>query len=445
MAQTPSHANKGEIGPPALPTFFFIMSSKLSPYAWVCFAMCVGVMGTALASPLYPLYQEAWGLQPSHITQIFVAYMLGAMLSLLFLGQLTDRWGFVAVLRSGLILMTLGVLGSAAAWDVWSFGISRVLIGVASGMITTSASLGMTRLNNKGDLQRAAATTSLTIAFGFGLGPVVGGLMAQWAPAPLVTAYVPSILLGCMAIFALFKLQLPPSATMASAGVAAGTSGSATLNGASGSQPYALNWRSLMPSLIFPAPQYARHFALGCMCAFCAFGVFSLYASLAPSFMERMLPWHGPAVSGLSIGVILFLSAAVQLAARQQVTKFVVIAGFAALALCNLLLLINTFVGSALLFSLCVLVTAAGHGLCNLAGMSIVSKVSTPANRSGLISTYLVIGYVGTIVPILGMGWLSDHIGLTRSLVIYCSVMGVLAVWLGFMCARTATLPTPQQ
>jgi hypothetical protein len=23
--------------------------------------MCVGVMGTALASPLYPLYQQAWG------------------------------------------------------------------------------------------------------------------------------------------------------------------------------------------------------------------------------------------------------------------------------------------------------------------------------------------------------------------------------------------------
>ena len=55
------------------------MSTKLSPYAWICFAMCVGVMGAALASPLYPLYQQAWGLQPSHITQVFVAYMVGAM------------------------------------------------------------------------------------------------------------------------------------------------------------------------------------------------------------------------------------------------------------------------------------------------------------------------------------------------------------------------------
>src|SRR2546429_7394814 len=51
----------------------FSMQTRWPPYAWVCFSMCVGVMGTALASPLYPLYQQAWGLQPSHITQIFVA------------------------------------------------------------------------------------------------------------------------------------------------------------------------------------------------------------------------------------------------------------------------------------------------------------------------------------------------------------------------------------
>ena len=49
--------------------------------------MCVGVMGTALASPLYPLYQAQWQLQPSHITGIYVAYMGGALASLLFLGR----------------------------------------------------------------------------------------------------------------------------------------------------------------------------------------------------------------------------------------------------------------------------------------------------------------------------------------------------------------------
>lgn len=40
----------------------FILLKKFirqHPYVWVCYAMIVGVMGTALASPLYPIYQEA--------------------------------------------------------------------------------------------------------------------------------------------------------------------------------------------------------------------------------------------------------------------------------------------------------------------------------------------------------------------------------------------------
>lgn len=389
--------------------------------------MCVGVMGTALASPLYPLYQQAWGLQPSHITQIFVAYMFGALASLLFLGRLTDRFGFLPVLRYGLILMTAGVLASALAWNVTSFAVCRFIIGIASGLITTSASVGMTRLNNSGDLQRAAATTSLTIAFGFGLGPVVGGLMAQWLPAPLQTAYMPSLLLSLLGIYALFQLRLPESANTVIAPA----------------QP--LSIRDIRPSISQPRKPFLAHYALGCMAAFSAFGMFSLFAALAPSFMEHMLPWHGPAVSGLSIGIILFLSAGVQLMARPYATKSVIVSGFFALTASNLLLMLNSFVGSPWLFALCVLTTASGHGLCNLAGLSIVNKVSKPVSRTGLLSTYLVIGYLGTIVPILGLGWLSDAIGLTRALIAFCICLGLLTTGLGLMCMRARVLPIPRQ
>ncbi len=389
--------------------------------------MCVGVMGTALASPLYPLYQQAWGLQPSHITIVFVAYMVAALASLLLLARLNDRYGFLPVLRAGLVIVTLGVLISACAWDVTSLIVGRVVIGVASGLITTSASLGLTQVGNKGDMQRASATTSLTIAFGFGLGPVVGGLIAQWAPAPLVTAYVPSLLLGIVAIWALWKMILP-----------------AHLQVTAGREKVPLRLREWLPKVTLPEARFARHFAIGSMGAFCAFGIFSLYASLAPSFMERMMPWHGPAVSGLSIGVILFLSAAVQYLARPVHPKTAMMWGFAALVLCNLLLLINNFFGSGLLFVLSVLATALSHGLCNLAGMMLVNKISTPANRAGLISTYLMIGYCGTIVPILGVGWLSDHIGLSHSLVVFCTCMAALASVLAVLTWRTHKLANPQ-
>ncbi|MDR3066733.1 MAG: MFS transporter [Comamonas sp.] len=402
------------------------MQSRLSPYAWVCFSMCVGVMGTALASPLYPLYQQAWGLQPSHITQIFVTYMLGALISLLFLGRLTNLFGFLKVLRLGLMVMTVGVIGSALSWNAWSLGVSRFVIGLASGLITTSASIGMTQLNNKGDLQRAAATTSLTIAFGFGLGPVVGGLMAQWVPLPLVSSYLPPIGLSFIGIHALFKIQLPAARPPLR------------------SEP-GLTLKDVLPSISQPRKPFLHHYALGCMAAFSAFGMFSLFAAMAPSFMAQMLPWHGPAVSGLSIGVILFLSAGIQLVARPYPTKRLIVIGFSALAATNALLVLNLFAGSPWLFALSVLSMSCGHALCNLSGMAVVNKVSKPVNRTGLLSTYLVVGYVGTIVPILGMGWLSDHIGLTGALIAFCACLGLLSTLLGVISARARVLPVPRQ
>lgn len=400
------------------------MSFRWSPYFWVCFSMCVGVMGTALASPLYPLYQQAWDLRPSQITIVFVAYMVGTLASLLFLGRLSDRLGYLRALRAGLVVVTVGVLVSALAWDMASFTAGRIVIGVASGLITTSASIGLTQLNRArgGDLQRAASTTSLTMAAGFGMGPIVGGLIAQWLPAPLFTAYLPSLVLGVLSVYALGRIVLPEAAAPVAV-------------------PATEHWlRDFLPRLTFPQGMLRRYFVIGCMCAFCAFGIFSMYASLAPSFMDRMVPWHGPAVSGLSIGIILMGSATTQFLARPLRTKETTIAGLVALCVCNLLMLLNTALGSAWVFSLCVVSTALGHGLCMLAGMSIVNKVATSANRSGLIATYLVVGYLGCIFPILGLGWLSDHVGLSRALVVFCTLLAALTGAVAWQAWRTPRL-----
>lgn len=399
------------------------MPIKWAPYPWVCFSMCVGVMGTALASPLYPLYQTAWQLQTSDITLVYAIYMAGAMLSLLMLGSLSDRYGFVRVLRLGLIVVTAGSLLSAVSWNYASFAVARLLVGLASGMITTSASVGLTQLNNTGDLQRAAATTSLTIAFGFGLGPVLGGVMAQWMPTPLVSAYVPSLVLGVLAIVALGHIGrqiAPPVAD------AAQTSA---------------HW---LPQITLPAPGLRLRYVLAGMCAFLAFGMFSLYASLAPSFMARMVPWHGPAVSGLALGMILFLSAGFQFLSRSMTSRWCALVGLGALGVSLLVLLLNNYLSSSLLFVLSVLTAALGHGLCNIGGMSVVNRLADARNRSGLISTYLVIGYIGSMLPIMVLGWMADHLGLDTALPLYCGAMSVLIAWVLWRIYRLPPVPTAQ-
>src|SRR5690606_30509115 len=365
-----------------------------------------------------------WNLAPSQIAQLYTAYMIAALATLLFLGRLTDRHGFLPVLRGGVILVTVGIIISALAWDAASFTFSRILIGLASGLIVTSSSLGLGQLRKGGNSQRVAATISLTLAFGFGLGPVVGGLIAQWAPYPLVSAYLPSIVLGLLAVYALFRIKLKPQLPHPAAGAG--------------------GWRQWLPALSLPATPLTRPYLIGGLAAFSAFGMFSLYASLAPSFMDRMVPWHGPAVSGLSIGVILFLSAAFPFVARPWITTRVIIWGLLGLALANVLLMLTTMTTSPLLFASSVLTTAFGHGLCNLGGISVVNKVAPPHQRSSLLSTYLMTAYLGSILPVLGMGWLADHIGLSNALLVFCTCIALLTGCLAFMALRTPVIAAPE-
>ena len=382
------------------------MKLKASPFAWVSFAMIVGVMGTALISPLYALYKEAWDLQASDISRIYVIYMGGALCTLLFLGRLPDRVGFRPVMMFGLAMAIIGTFISLIAWDVTSLSVGRLLVGVASSMVTTSATLGLAKLSPPGNVQRVAMMSGFLIALGFGVGPLVGGVIGQWAPYPLVTTYVPTLVLAALGLLALAKLELPDNASPKD------------------QQP--LQWSDVLPKLTWPTGDASKAFALTSSLPFLAFGVFGLYASMSPLFLDKLVPWHGPAVSGTAIALILLMSACTQILAGRMPTHWCGALGLVGLAVSNALLMINLWAGSATLFALGVLFTAAGHGMSMLAGMSMVNRIATPANRSGLLSTYLVIGYIGSMVPMLGIGWIADNWGMDAAVRIFCAIDIVL-------------------
>jgi len=387
------------------------MKLRGSPFAWVSFAMIVGVMGTALISPLYALYKEAWQLQASDISLIYVVYMSGALCSLLFLGRLPDRAGFKAVMQAGLVLTLLGTFLSLVAWNMTSLIVGRFIVGVASSLMTTSATQGLAVLSRPGHVQRVAMVTGFLMALGFGLGPLVGGIMGQWAPYPLVTTYIPTLVLGGLGLYVLARLELPPAALPRQAG--------------------RLRLQDVLPKLTWPEPSASTAFVLTCMLPFLAFGVFGLYASMSPLFLDRLVPWHGPVVSGTAIAVILLASACVQVLVGNLPTQWCGLGGLLSLALSNALLMVNLWVGSAWLFVLGVACTAMGHGMSMLSGMSMVNRIAIPSNRSGLLSTYLVIGYIGSMLPMLGMGWLADHWGMTVAVCSFCAMVIVLGLVVG--------------
>lgn len=63
-----------------------------------------------------------------------------------------------------------------------------------------------------------------------------------------------------------------------------------------------------------------------------------------------------------------------------------------------------------------------------IVGMSMVNRLATPSNRSGLMATYLVAGYIGSMAPMMGIGWIADHWGMEVALYTFCTLLIAMGV-----------------
>lgn len=176
----------------------------------VSLALIMGTIGTALASPLYPIYQELWQLLPSHITYIFVAYMFGCMATLLFLGRASNSFGFLRTLQAGMLFVIAGLALSTISPNALSLSFARFLIGIASGLISTSAMLGLIYTIPDSHKQSAPQLSSIITVIGFGLGPLIGGIIAQFSARPLMTPYLPVIAGAIVCLVSLFSVKHVP-------------------------------------------------------------------------------------------------------------------------------------------------------------------------------------------------------------------------------------------
>lgn len=175
------------------------------PFILVSLALCIGTIGTALASPLYPIYQQLWQLMPSDITLIFVSYMFGCLTTLLFLGRTSNTIGYIKTMQVGLVFIIIGLVFSIFASNALWLCIGRFIIGIASGLMTTSALLGLIQTVPESHKHIAPQLSSIITAIGFGLGPLIGGLIAEFSEEPLITPYIPVVIGSVFCLISLFS------------------------------------------------------------------------------------------------------------------------------------------------------------------------------------------------------------------------------------------------
>lgn len=176
-------------------------------YSIISFALCLAALSTALASPLYAIYEQQWGISTSQVGYIFIAYMLGVVFSLLFLNKLNAIYHYRHVILVSLAITILGLLLSALASSVWWLGFSRFFIGIASGLITTAAMVGLKDQYPFANKALAEKLTSMITVLGFGLGPLLGGIFADHTARPLADPYWIIIFFSTLILISVFWSQ----------------------------------------------------------------------------------------------------------------------------------------------------------------------------------------------------------------------------------------------
>ena len=183
--------------------------SRKETWARAALALTAVGWGANQFAPMVLLYREKLGVSASAGEAIFGLYAAGLVPGLLVAGPLSDRVGRRPVVTFAVLLSMLSgvvlMLGShGLAW----LSVGRVLMGIASGAAFSAGSAWVKELSAANPVAGAGAgarRTSIAMTVGFGLGPLIAGILVQWGPAAYETPYIPQLILAAVALVMLSR------------------------------------------------------------------------------------------------------------------------------------------------------------------------------------------------------------------------------------------------
>ncbi len=370
-------------------------------FALVGAALFVLVAGANLATPLYGVYREEFGFSSVVLTLVFATYQLVLCPSLIVFGQLSDRVGRRPVVAGGLAVAMVGLALFALADDTaWLF-VARAVQGLAVGAASGAATAALVELAPAGDAGRAALVSTLAQAGGSAAGPLVGGALAQWAPAPETTSFVVGFVVTGVLLAGVLALPRMPGGTGAA-------------------------WRIQRPDV---PPEIRADFARFALTAAAAWAVAGLYLSVVPSYTGSLLDTSNLALEGAITAVMLLASCAAQVMVRgsgrperdQSVGLALVVVGLVAL--------VAAFPAHSLALILAAaLLGGVGHGMAFLGAQQDLNAIAPPERRGEVTAAFFVCIYLGVAISVIGVGVVATLSSLETAVAVFAIVTGAAAV-----------------
>jgi MFS family permease len=374
----------------------------------VGYAFAAVILGTALPSPLYAIYQRQWHFSSGVLTLIFAVYAVAVLATLLLAGQASDQAGrkpvMAAALGFGVASTVVFILASSPAW----LYPARILSGVSAGLMTGTATAALSEVLQASAERRASMAATAANTVGAALGPLMAGLFAQFLPGPTVLVF--EVYLVFLAAGLLALAFLPETVTRR--------------------ERVSLRFTGLA----IPAQGRGEFLAAG-VAAFAAYALNGLFASLVPGFTTAMLHHPNYAVAG-GVTCVFFAAGGVSALGLARFNSRPVLLAGLGLFLAGLALSVAGLSATSLaLFLIGAIVGGSAFGALVIGSLSAVNRLSPPENRAEVISTYFVFAYTGLSIPVVGVGIASDFVGNFRA-VLSCSIL------LAALCLVSAALVT---
>jgi MFS family permease len=367
---------------------------------WSAAAMIATMfMASTLVTPLYLLYQQAFGFSTIALTVIYSTYVVGNLFALLFLGRISDELG-----RRPVVLGAIAVAGASSAlflfaattaWLYWA----RMLSGVAIALASGAGTAWITELLSHTDKSRAALIATSANFIGLAIGSFVAGCLAQYAPSPLELPFITYLVV--LAIVAVLiggtRETVPPR--------------------------FGNFKRLLAPRIGIPRP-ILRSFATPAITGFATFSLIGFYAALVPSLLSQRLHVENIALAGGVVSELFVISTVAMIVTRNLASNRAMLAGLT-LLIPSLILLVmaDIFASLPILIADTALIGIAA-GLGYRGSLQVINQIAPAERRAEVTSSYFIACFIGNSVPVIGIGWLTSARGPLVAISVFAIVVG---------------------
>jgi MFS family permease len=376
----------------------------------LAYAFAAIMVGTTLPTPMYALYSQRMHFSVLTTTVVFASYAGGVLFALLVFGRWSDAIGRRPVLLAGAACALASAVVFLAADSVDVLLVGRVLSGLSAGIFTGTATAAVIEAAPQKWHNRAAAVATIANIGGLGLGPLLAGLLVQYAPYPLQLSFIVHIVLVVLAIISVLIAPETSSRT-----------------GRIGLQPLSV------PPEVRPA------FVTAATAAFAGFAVMGLFTAVAPSFVSAVIGIDNHAVAGAVAASVFLSSAAAQLLAGRIAAPRALAVGCAVLVVGTAIIAAALHLASLAGLIAGGLVAGAGQGMSFSRGLAVVVEKTPSDRRAEVSSTYFVVAYVAISLPVIGAGLAATTWGLrTAGIAFALAVAALSAVCLAAVLVQEA-------